>query len=140
VVYLFGAVAVLIGTAVSGFIVPDIMARMVEDTPAAAPQWHIAIVSIFAINQAFSKIYAVAVSVAMVLWSVAALKAGGFGRVLALYGCIVAPVLVVAVCSGLMRLNVTGMTVVVLAQALWFIGVGLQLNKEGLKAEAAVAA
>jgi hypothetical protein len=137
VFYLFGAVAILIATAVSGFIVPDIMVRMFQDTAAAAPQWHIAIVSIFAINQAFAKIYSVAVSVAMVLWSLSALRHGGLGRVIGLYGCIAAPALVVGVCIGMVRLNVLGMAIVVLVQAAWFIGAGVQLNAEGLKAEAA---
>jgi hypothetical protein len=139
VVYLFAAVAILIATAVSGFIVPDMMMRMFQDSASAAPQWHIAIVSTFAINQAFAKIYSVAVSAAMVLWSVSALRHGGLGRVIAVYGCVAAPALVIGVCIGMVRLNVLGMTFVVLAQAAWFMWGGVQLNAEGLEAEAAVA-
>jgi len=140
VVYLFAAVSILIATAVSGFIVPDMMVRMLQDPPAAAPQWHIAIFSAFAINQAFAKIYSVAVCGAMVLWSIAALRNGGLSRVLAIYACLAAPVLVVLLAIGMIRLNVLGMTIVVLAQAVWFVGVGVQLNAEGLKAEATTVA
>jgi hypothetical protein len=53
-VYVSAAVAVLIATAVSGFIVPNILRHMVRDVASAAPQWHIVIDSIFQINQAFS--------------------------------------------------------------------------------------
>jgi len=128
VAYCFAAVAVLIATAVSGFIVPQIMLRMAQDVPSAASQWHIAIVSIFQINQAFSKIYTVAVSVAMGLWSISALRHGGLGRKISLYECLAAVVLVLAIASGLLKLDVHGMTIVVLAQAIWFVGAGMQLG------------
>jgi hypothetical protein len=127
VVYAFAAVAIMIAGAVSGFIVPGIMRHMVRDVASAAPQWHIAIDSIFQINQAFARIYSVAASVAVALWSAAALRNGGIGRGIAIYGCIVAPVLVVGICSGVLELNVHGMGLVALAQAIWFIGVGAQL-------------
>jgi hypothetical protein len=130
VVYVFAAIAVLIATAVSGFIVPNIMRHMVQDVAAAAPQYHIVIYAIFQINQAFSSIYTVASSVAVVLWSASALRHGGLGRGIAIYGCIVAPVLFIGICAGHLKMNVHGMTAVVLAQAIWFIGAGVQLRND----------
>jgi hypothetical protein len=127
VVYFFAAVAIMIAAAVSGFIVPEIMRRMVGDSPAAAPQWRIVIYSIFQINQAFAKIYAVAVSIAMLLWSASILRHAGLDRKMAFYGCIVAPLIALAICSGKLRLDVHGMGIVALAQAIWFVGVGVQL-------------
>jgi hypothetical protein len=130
VVYLFAAVAIMIAAAVSGFIVPEIMRRMAGDSSAVAPQWRIEIYSIFQINQAFAKIYTVAVSIAMALWSVTILRHGAPSRKIALYGCIVAPLIALAICSGKLRLDVHGMGIVVLAQAIWFIGVGIQMCGE----------
>ena len=130
VVFVFAVIAVLIATAVSGFIVPNIMRHMVKDVASNAPQWHIVIDAIFQINQAFSRIYSVATSVSIALWSISALRNGGLGRGIAIYGCIIAPLIILAICSSHLTLNVHGMAIVVFAQAVWFIGVGIQLNTD----------
>jgi hypothetical protein len=136
VAYGFGVVALLLATAVSGFIIPDILLHSVHDPTANTPQWHMVVDAIFAFNQAFAKIYTVAASVAIVLWSASGLrnracdqsgKRGGLGRGIAVYGCVVAPVLIVLIAVGHLRLNVHGMAVVVLAHAIWFVVVGMQL-------------
>jgi len=128
VVFGFACVAAMIATAVSGFIVPAIMKNMVDDAAANAQTWHIVTFSIFQINQAFARIYSVAASLAMILWSVSALRNGGLGRGVAIYGCIVAPLLMVGVGIGHLRLDVHGMAAVVVAQAIWFIAAGSQLR------------
>jgi hypothetical protein len=123
----FACVAVVIATAVSGFIVPDIMQHMGRDVPAAAHQWQIVIDGIFQINQAFARIYSVGASIAIILWSVSALRNGGFGRGLAIYGCVISALIILGIGIGHLRLDVHGMTVVWLGQAIWFILVGYQL-------------
>ena len=123
----FACVAVVIATAVSGFIVPDIMKHMGRDVPAAAHQWQIVIDGIFQINQAFARIYSVGASIAIILWSVSALRNGGFGRGVAIYGCVIAALTIVGIGVGHLRLDVHGMAVVWLGQAIWFILVGYRL-------------
>jgi hypothetical protein len=127
VTYGFGCVAIMIAAAVSGFIVPDIMKHMARDVPAAAREWQIVITGIFQINQAFARIYSVAASIAIILWSIAALRNGGLGRGIALYGCVVAPLIILGISIGHLRLDVHGMAVVMLGQVIWFILVGSQL-------------
>jgi heme A synthase len=127
VTYGFAAVAVMIATAVSGFIVPQIMRHMIRDAPANAPQWRMIIDAIFQINQTFSRIYSVAASIAILLWSISALRNGGLGRVTAIYGCVVGLLFIALVGSGYLPLNVHGMAMVVLAHAIWLISVGAQL-------------
>jgi len=127
VTYGFACVAIMIAAAVSGFIVPDIMKHMVRDDPAAARQWQIVIAGIFPINQAFARIYSVAASIAIILWSVSAFRNGGLGRSVAIYGCVIAPLLILGIVIGYLRLDVHGMTVVMLGQVIWFIVVGSQL-------------
>ena len=123
----FSCVAVLVATAVSGFIVPGIMKHMVRDVPANAHQWQIVIDGIFQINQAFSRIYSVAASLAIILWSASALRNGGFGRGVATYGWVISALIMVAIGVGHLRLDVHGMAVVLFAQTIWFIVVGYQL-------------
>ena len=84
----------------------------------------------FQINQAFSRIYTVAASVSIALWSISALRHGGLSRGIAIYGCIIAPVLILAICTGHLTLNVHGMAIVVFAQAIWFITVGIQFGSD----------
>ncbi len=123
----FGCVAIMIAAAVSGFIVPDITHHMVRDVPANAGQWKIVIIGIFQINQAFARIYSVAASLAIILWSVSALRNGGFGRTIATYGCVIGPLVIVGIAIGHIRLDVHGMTVVAVAHAIWFLVVGAEL-------------
>ena len=123
----FACVAVLVATAVSGFIVPGIMKHMVRDVPANVHQWQIVMDGVFQINQAFSRIYSVAASLAIILWSASALRNGGFGRGVATYGWVISALIMVAIGVGHLRLDVHGMAVVLFAQTIWFIVVGYQL-------------
>jgi hypothetical protein len=127
VTYGFACVAVLVAAAVSGFIVPAIVKHMVRDVPPAAHQWQIVIDSVFQINQAFARIYSVAASIAIVLWSVSVLRNGGMGQGVAIYGCVISALIILGIGSGRLRLDVHGMTVVALGQAIWFVLVGYQL-------------
>lgn len=129
VVFGFAAMALLIATAVSGFIVPDLIRRMIRDAANGA-QWHPIIEAVFAFNQAFARIYSVAASAAILLWSVSAMRNGGLNRGIAVYGSIAAVVLTVLIGVGHLRLNVHGMGAVVLAQAIWFVLAGVEMMRE----------
>jgi hypothetical protein len=127
VVFGFACVAILIAASVSGFIIPSILKRMVRDDAANAHQWRTVIYGIFQINQAMAKIYSVGASIAIVLWSVTALRKGGLRRGVAIYGCVIAVVTTIGVTSGHVQLDVHGMAAVGLGQAIWFVVVGSQL-------------
>ena len=127
VTYGFACVAALIAMAVSGFIIPDIMKHMVRDVPAAAHQWQIVIDGIFQINQGFALIFSVGAAAAIIIWSVSALRNERLGRGVAIYGCVMALLTIFGIGVGHLRLDVHGMTVVVLGQVIWFIIVGTQL-------------
>ena len=126
----FACVALLIAATVSGFIVPGILRHMARDGAAGAPQYHLIVDAVFQFNQAFARIFSVAASAAIALWSVSALRNGGLGRGIALYGVIVAVLLTAGIVVGHLRLDVHGMAVVVLGQAIWFIVTGAQLCRE----------
>jgi hypothetical protein len=94
----FACVAALIAAAVSGFTVPSLIDRMAHDAAGAAHQWQIVVTGIFQINQAFARIYSVATSMAIILWSVSALRNGGCARGVAIYGCIISPLIIFGDC------------------------------------------
>jgi heme A synthase len=125
--YAFAAVALMLATSVSGFVIPDIWRHMLRDTAANAPQWKLVADAVFQFNQAFARIYSIAASLAILLWSISALRNGGLSRGIAIYGCIIAPLITVLIAVGHLRLNVHGMTAVVLAHAIWLVIAGAQL-------------
>jgi hypothetical protein len=135
--YGFAAVALLLATAVSGFIIPDIMRHSVRDVAANALQWRIVIDAVFQFNQAFARIYSVSASAAILLWSVSALRHGGLGRGIAVFGCVLSPILMGLIVVGHLRLNVHGMAVVVFAHALWLVLAGTQMMSSNSKAQVA---
>lgn len=127
VTYGFACVAVMLAAAVSGFIVPDIMKHMVRDVPANAHEWQLVMAGIFQINQGMAQIFSVGASVAIILWSVAVLRNRGLSLWLAVYGCIAGVAIIAAISSGHLPLNVKGMALVMLGQALWFLAAGGEL-------------
>lgn len=126
VIFGFSCTAIFVAATVSGFIVPATMKHMARDA-ANMHMWQVLIDGIFQFNQAFAQIYSVAASLAVMLWSISVLRSGVLGRSLAVYGCIVSLLIMVGVGVGHLRLNVHGMAVVWLGQAIWFIVAGAQL-------------
>lgn len=129
VTFALSIVAVLIATAVSGFIVPNLIRKMAHDIPNT-PLWRIEIISMFQVNQAFAAIFSVAALVAIILWSVAMLRQKTFSRTIAVYGCIVSPLLALLIVLGRLPLNVHGMGIVALGMTIWFVGAGSGLLRE----------
>jgi len=123
VIFAFSMVALMIATAVSGFILPNLIRQMARDIPNTT-FWRIEITSMFQVNQSFAAIFSVAALVSIVLWSAGMFRSAGFARGLAVYGCLVAPVLAVLIVIGRLPLNVHGMGAVALAMAIWFVGAG----------------
>jgi len=123
IVFGLSIVSVSIAAAVSGFIIPNLIRQMAHDI-SNTPLWQIQINSMFQVNQAFAAIFSVAALLAIGLWSTGMLRRGGFSRTLAIYGCVVAPLLAVPVLSGILPLNVHGMGIVALGMAIWFVGAG----------------
>ena len=100
---------------------------MTRDLPAPASQWRIAIAVLFQVNQAFARIFAVATYGAVFFWSAAAFRNERSGRGLATYGCVIAPLIIVGILIGHLRMDVHGFAAIVVAQAIWFVGAGAQL-------------
>jgi hypothetical protein len=120
VCYGFSLIAVALAAAVSGFVVTG-LAINGEPIPRALYQ----LAGLF--NQAFAKIFVVASSTAILLWSLSILRGRTLPRALALYGLLISPLLIALVVTGSLRLDVHGFGLVVLLQALWFTAAGVLL-------------
>jgi hypothetical protein len=83
-----------------------------------------------AINQAFAKVFVIASSAAILLWSATILAHGQLSRAAGVLGAIVGVLALLAVVIGHLRLDVHGFGAVVLCQGIWMITVGVLLIRQ----------
>lgn len=127
VLYAFALVAVMNAAVFDGLVSASLAPRVAAATPPAGEGWRIAFRYNGQVNQAFARVFVVASAAAIVLWSIAITRSGALARALGWYGCLLGPVTLVAVFPGHLRLDPHGFGLIVLGQALWFVGVGVEL-------------
>jgi hypothetical protein len=128
VVYGLALTAVLVAAVVDGFVVPNLALEIMSAAPPASEGWRIALYYNSFLNQAFARVFFVASSISIVLWSASILRTRALASGVAIYGLLVGPAVVIAVVSGL-RLDPHGAGLLILGQSLWFILVGIMLWK-----------
>lgn len=124
VAYGMAAVAVLIAAVASGLLATGLASHLAvasgTDRELTAALFNYT----GQINQAFAKVYAIASSVAILLWSGAIVSHGRLARGSGILGIVVGVLALLAVTIGHMRLDVHGFGAVVLTQGVWMIIVG----------------
>lgn len=135
VVYAFGSVAVLCAAVASGLIAPRLIRDLSAEEPSMRESLHLLLRYTGLFNQAFARVFVVASSVAVILWSAALTRSAVFARGLAVLGHVVGVVSLAAFFSGHLRLDVHGFGLFVLAQAAWTITVGSQMVRRAESAE-----
>ena len=123
----FALVAALLATAMSGLVATALLQQ-------SAP--HELLLMTGALNQAFSRTFAVGMSVALVLWSIAGWRGHSLPRALALYGTACGLLCAVFVFSGA-PLDVHRFGALVLAQTVFFVWAGATLLSGPLAAAGA---
>ncbi len=122
----FASVAIMIAGAMSGFVGADILSRMVAGDPKLESRWMLLDYT-FRLNQAFASIYVVGTCVAIMLWSLAMRCTRQFAPGLEIYGLVLGPLILAALFSGNLPLDVHRFGLVVFTQAVWFIVAGILL-------------
>jgi hypothetical protein len=79
------------------------------------------------INQAFAKIFVVASCSAVALWSPRIVRSRVLPMAIGIYGLLLGPVIVIAMLSGGLSLDVHGFGLIIFSQAIWFIVAGILL-------------
>lgn len=117
---------VICAASVSGFVAPALGKLMFAADEASRPLVrHLFIYNGF-FNQAFARVHTVASSVAILLWSVAMLRTR-FNRALGVAGCVIGALILTAILTGRLPLNVHGFGLVVLLQGAWMAWAGVLL-------------
>lgn len=131
VLYGFALVAGMVAAAISGLVAPELARGMLDAAAGERALWNALLEGNHEVNQAFAKILVFGSSAAIVLWSAAILRSHALARWVGLYGLVASAVVVLALGSGHVRLDVHGFGLIVLAQAVWFLAVGVQLVRAG---------
>jgi hypothetical protein len=131
VTYAFALVAFMNAGVMSGLVNIAVGEHLHAAPQGTGDGWRILFNYTGQLNQAFAKVSTMASSAAIVLWSAAILRSRALPRGIGVYGFIVGPVIMTALLSGHLRLDVHGFGLVVLLQALWFVAVGASLWRAG---------
>jgi hypothetical protein len=127
----YGAgVIVMLGAAmVSGFIITGLMTFTPHATPTDLQINAQLLVLCRVLNQSCANFGAVAMSAGIAFWSLDLLRDSGVPRNVGILGLLVSVVPALALMFGLLRLDVPGMTAVLLLQAVWNVAVGVGMMR-----------
>jgi hypothetical protein len=126
--YAFALVAVMSAAIASGFIAPHVIEALGHaegQRPIIGSLFHFN----YQVNQAYAKVFVVLSAIAIVLWSVAILRARSFARGIGIFGCVVGGLLLIGMVSGHLRLNLHGFGTIMLIESAWLIAVGVTLYR-----------
>jgi hypothetical protein len=126
VIYSLALVAVMIAPAMSGLVGTEVIRHIIA-RGADSEQWRTLMAYNFVINQAFAKIFVVASCSAVALWSLVIVKSRALPIAIGIYGLLFGPVIVIAMVSGSLSLDVHGFGLIIFSQAIWFIVAGILL-------------
>ena len=121
----FAMVAVALAATASGLIAPGLIHHVVEGGDEAAGLRDVLTYNGH-VNQAFARVHVGMSSAAILLWSIAILRTRALPVRIGWYGALVAPLLLIALFSGL-RMTIHGFGLVMVLQAVWLIVMGLHL-------------
>lgn len=141
VLYTFALVAVMNAAVADGLVTPSVLRQIIASagSPAAIDGWRMMSHYNFYVNQAYAQVFVAASAVAILLWSISIWRGRELTRNLGIYGCILAPVTLLALFSGRLKLDAHGFGMVVFSQAVWFIIAGTLLMRSENSVSAAAA-
>jgi hypothetical protein len=135
--YALASMAVLNAAVCDGLLAPNLIRLIVSSTPEARDGWRMMMNYNFQMNQAFARVYAVASSLAVVLWSVSILGNRTLGRGVGIYGVMLGALTVMGIFSGFLTPDRHGFGMLIFGQAIWFSIVAAGLWRLGPNAAAA---
>jgi hypothetical protein len=131
VTYAFGGMAALSAAVASGFVAPAMIEHMGRAGGTARNTYEALLAFSAHFNQGYAKVYLVASSVAILLWSAAIVRSGRMAPAVGIVGAIIGATVLLAFLAGHLRLDVHGFGLVTFAQSGWMIWVGILLCRDG---------
>jgi hypothetical protein len=137
VAYGFATVAAMSAAVASGLIAPHVASWTLRAGTEEREAFHAVLRYNGEINQGFAKVFVAGSSVAIFLWSLAILAVRSLARAAGVLGCLIGALALIGILSGSLRLDVHGFGLVVLAQGIWTLLVGVLLIRAAAPAAAA---
>jgi hypothetical protein len=131
ITYAFGAFAAMCAAVINGLVGPIITRQILTADESTQQLLHAVLMSNGLLNQAFTKVFIVASSFALIIWSVCILNGSRFAQSIGIVGCVVGLISLVALFSGHLRLNVHVFGLLIFGQSVWTILVGILLIRSG---------
>lgn len=128
VVYGFATVAILVAGTMDGFVGAALVSRLATGDPKLDFWWMLLGYN-GRIVQAFASVYTAGTCAAIFLWSLEMVRTRRLSAGMGWYGLVLGPVIVLALFTGNLPLNVHGMGLVALTQSLWFVVAGCLLMR-----------
>lgn len=127
VAYGAGAVAMIGAASIDGFVTAQI-ANLAPQGGVMDPHVTAMLINLFSVlNRTLANIGAIAMSAGILAWSLNLVRDQGLTRTVGAAGILISLSPAIALISGGLHLNMHGMLVVVVLQAIWSIGVGVLL-------------
>ncbi len=111
----------------SGFVITQVASLTPHSTEADLQSSAQLLILCRVLNQTFASLGVVLMSAGIVLWTIDLLRSRQLARLLGVFGLLIGLLPAAALAFGTLRLDVPGMTQVVLLQSVWNIGVGVLL-------------
>jgi hypothetical protein len=127
VTYTFALAAIMNSAVAGGLVVSSVLRQLVAAAPGTTEAWQVLFRYNGWVDESFAQVYVVASSLAILLWSASIVRSRALPRALGIYGCILGPLTLIAIFSGLLNLAAHGFGLVVFGQALWFTITGALL-------------
>jgi hypothetical protein len=127
IAYAVGVLAMIDAAMMSGFVITQIASLTPHVTDADLQSSRQLLILCSVLNRTLANFGAVLMSAGILLWSIDLLRSPRLGRVLGMLGILIGLLPAAALALGALKLNVPGMTQVVLLQSVWNIGVGVLL-------------
>jgi uncharacterized membrane protein YvlD (DUF360 family) len=132
--YALATAAVLNAAVMSGFVATGVAMSIRPETAEVAKAVAALYAYTFVLNQGFAKVYVVASSAAIVLWSLRGIRLGGGWRAAGIFGLLAGAVPAAGVLASALPLNVHGFGIVVLVQAAWTLWIATRLMSDRAQA------
>lgn len=125
IVYGFGSLAVMLAAVLSGLVGPVLTRKILESDEATKKILYGLLMNNFQLNQGLSKVYVVAVAVAIIAWSIHLLKKGRLMQITAIIGFIVSILSLIGIFSGHLKLDVHGFGLFTFISSVWLMLVAI---------------
>lgn len=126
----FAMMAMMNALVIDGLVTPTLAREIVNAKPAAAVAWKVAFNHNALLDASFMKVMIVALSVAVLIWSLGSLRSGAFNHALGIGGFVLGGAAIVCQLAGLTGRQPHIFMLILLGQMIWFLCAGVSLLRE----------